>query len=97
MAMVSKYINTLTKDDYLNIYSSLNHPTLIPHYKADGCLILRRDGKLIQYRSELEEYQREEKQRPYVKHYYELEFKPFDMFKLVRTKEGIKHFSNNEM
>lgn len=97
MAMVSKYINTLTKDEYLNIYSSLNHPTLIPHYKPDGCLMLRCDGKLIQLRSELEEYQRQEKEQPQIKHYFEMEFKPFDMFKLIKTKEGIKHFSNFEV
>ena len=97
MAMVSKHIKTLTHDEYLNVYSSLNHPSLVPNYKPDGCLMLRCHGKLILYRSELEEYQRQEKEQPRIKHYFDMEFKPFDMFKLIKTSHGIKHCSNDEV
>lgn len=95
--MVSKYINALTHDEYLSVYSSLNHPNLVPHYKPNGCLMLRCDGKLIQKRNELEEYQRQEKEQPHIKHYFQMEFMPFDMFKLIKTSNGIKHYANNEV
>jgi len=97
MAMVSKFVNALSYDEYLNIYSSLNHPNLIPHYKPNGCLRLRCDGKLIEYKTELEEYQRQENEQPHIKHHFEMEFVPFQMFKLIKTSNGFKHCSIDEV
>jgi hypothetical protein len=97
MTVNSKLRNTISKEEYLKIYHSLNSPLQLTHYRESGCLMMRRDKQLIKYISELEAFRKEDEAYPDTKHWYELEFIPFDQFKLIKTKHGIMHCANDEI
>ncbi len=101
MANLSKQVdingNVIKRAEYSNMYQDLNHPLTLSHYKEGGCLMMKRDGKLIILKTELEEYRIQEADEPNIKHLYTLEFIPFNMFKLVKTDNGIRHCANDEV
>ena len=75
-------LKPMTYNRYLRTYQLLNSPDKVTSYVSNGCFMMYRDGEPILAKQELEQYQREEKENPLNKHWYELKFVPFKMFEL---------------
>ena len=97
MTVLSKAPKTLSYNEYLRIYRSLNDPTLVTHYAHNGCFLIYRNGKLVKSKADMEEYGRFERDHPSKKAWYEFKFVPMKDFSLVRTSRGIVHCMKDEV
>ena len=97
MSVFSKEDVYINYNQYQNIYQQLNDVDRIPYYNKDGLYAVCCDGKFIEYKKELQMYEKEEQENPNRHHYYEMFFIPFGHFKLLKTDDDIVEFvfSNN--
>ena len=79
----------------LKTYPLLNSPDKVTRYVSNGCFMMYRDGEPILTKEELEQYNSNEQEQPFNKHWYELKFVPFKMFELREIfDKGIVEFNH---
>lgn len=88
-------IKPMTLNRYLRMLPLLNSPEKLTHYRKEGCLFMFRDGEMILHRAELDQFNKEEKENPLNKHWYEMQFIPFQGFELREIyHKGVLEFNH---